>query len=123
MNDIPGKILGLCLAFVLVVVGPFVNVTVENEMLDRRLIVNDITTFVDSVVDSRCITDSMINELNVSLASYGITVDYEIIRYARSVNNDPLTSDDYYTTYLRNEDNKNYNKGDRSERASCRERV
>ena len=87
-NDIPGKIIGLLLAFVLTVIMPFVTVTVENEMLDRRLIIDDVSNFIDEVIDSRNVTDAMINELNVNLASYGVTVDYDITHYARSVNSD-----------------------------------
>lgn len=113
MHDIPGKFVGLVLAFILTVIMPFVNVTVENEMLDRRLIITDVSNFIDEVVDSRKVTDAMIEELNVRLASYGMTVDYEITRYARSVNADPLTNDSYYVTYIPQEDNLNYSKGDK----------
>lgn len=113
-NDIPGKIVGLLLAFVLVVLMPFVTVTVENEMLDRRLIVTDVTNFIDEVVDSRSVSDSMLDELNVNLAKYGMTVDYEITHYARSVNVDPTDAGgDYYVTYVRKDDTRNYQKGDK----------
>ena len=112
-NDIPGKFIGLILAFVLTVIMPFVTVTVENEMMDRRLIINDVCNFIDEVVDSRVVTDAMIDELNVNLASYGMSVDYEITHYARSVNSDPLTQDDYYVTYVRQSNNTQYAKGDK----------
>lgn len=114
MHDIPGKFIGLILAFVLTVIMPFVTVTVENEMVDRRLIINDVTNFIDEVVDSRQVTDAMLDELNVNLASYGMTVDYEITRYARSVNADPLKSNaDYYVTYVPQDDYRTFNKGDK----------
>ena len=112
-NDIPGKFIGLILAFILTVIMPFVTVTVENEMIDRRLIINDVCNFIDEVVDSRVITDSMIDELNVNLASYGMSVDYEITHYARSVNVDPTSTDDYYVTYVRQNNNTEYAKGDK----------
>ena len=114
MHDIPGKFVGLILAFVLTVLMPFVVVTVENEMLDRRLIINDVTDFIDEVVDSRKVTDAMLEELNVSLASYGMTVDYEITHYARSINADPLNEgSDYYVTYVPQDDVTSYKKGDK----------
>lgn len=112
-NDIPGKFIGLVLAFVLTVVMPFVSVTVDTEMTDRRLIINHVTDFIDEVIDSRNVTDAMIDELNVNLASYGVTVNYEIKRYARSVNADPITDSDYYVTYLPQDDTTTYNKGDK----------
>lgn len=112
-NDIPGKFIGLLLAFVLTVIMPFVTVTVENEMCDRRLIISDVTNFIDEVVDSRNITDGMIDELNVKLASYGMSVDYEITHYSRTVNVDPLKAGDYYTSYVKVNQNETYSKGDK----------
>ena len=100
MNDLPGKFVGIALAFILTVIMPFVNVVVEDEMIDRRLIIDDVRSFIDQVIDSRTITDAMIDELNVSLAAYGITVNYDIEYYVLSVNPDPLTTDSYYATYV-----------------------
>ena len=71
-NDIPGKFIGLLIAFVLTVVMPFVNTTVETEMLDRRSIISDVSNFIDEVVDSRQVTPSMLQELNTNLAAYGV---------------------------------------------------
>lgn len=112
-NDLPGKFIGLILAFILTVIMPFVTVQVENEMMDRRMIINNVTDFIDEVIDSRNITDAMIDELNVSLASYGVTVNYDITRYARSVNSDPITDSNYYVTYMPIEDTTTFNKGDK----------
>lgn len=112
-SDIPGKFLGLLVGFILVVIVPFVTTTVESEMVDRRLIVNDVTNFIDEVVDSRTITDGMIDDLNVNISSHGMSVDYEITRYARSVDPDPVHSGEYYITYLKRDDWKNYAKGDK----------
>lgn len=113
MHDIPGRVIGLVLAFVLTIVMPFVTVTVENEMLDRRLIIRDVSNFIDEVIDSRNITDSMLEEFNVNLASYGMTVDYEIKHYKRSVNADPTSDSDYYVSYIQSDDIRNYAKGDK----------
>lgn len=119
-SDLPGKLIGLVLAFVLTVIMPFVTVTTENEMLDRRLIINDVTEFMDEVVDSRQITDAMLKELNSKLASYGMTCDYTIRRYARSVNLDPVSKsndsdsvDSYYVTYVEQDDTNHWDKGDK----------
>ena len=103
-NDIPGKFIGLLIAFVLTVVMPFVNTTVETEMLDRRSIISDVSNFIDEVVDSRQVTPSMLQELNTNLAAYGVIVDYEIIHYRRTVNPDPLTKQASYTSYYVVED-------------------
>ena len=113
MHDLPGKIIGIVIAFVLVVIMPFVNTTVEDEMLDRRAVIDDVRNFIDEVVDSRSVTDAMLDELNVNLASYGMTVDYEIKHYVRSVNADPTSDEDYYVTYVQSDNIRNYEKGDK----------
>lgn len=116
-SDIPGKFIGLLIAFVLTVIMPFVTVSVHNEMSDRRLIISDVCDFIDQVVDSRTVDEAMIRDLNLSLASYGVTVDYEIHWYSRTINPDPLNKGQYVTTYIENHDasyeNMKFQKGDK----------
>lgn len=112
-HDLPGKFIGLLIAFICSVVMPFVNTTVELEMLDRRSIITDVTNFMDEVVDSRQITESMLRELNTSLASYGVNVDYEIQHLKRDVNPDPINPGGYYTNYVPVGDSIPWEKGDR----------
>lgn len=112
-NDIPGKFFGLLLAFCLTVLMPFVNTTVELEMLDRRSIITDTTNFIDEVIDSRQITDAMIKEYNTRISSYGVTVDYDITHLKRSVNPDPLNPGEYYTSYVPVGESIPWEKGDR----------
>lgn len=114
MNDIPGKIIGILLAFVLCVIMPFINVVVEDEMVNRRLITEDIADFIDSITDGRVMSTADVKAFEAKLASYGILLDYDVTRYARTVNPDPLNSDsNYYVTYVEMTDNEHYNKGDK----------
>lgn len=114
MRDIPGKFLGLLVAAVLTILMPFVSVTVEASMIDRREIVMDVTQFIDSVVDSRHITDAMLSELNTSISSHSILVDYEIEHYCLSVDPDPLNPGSYYETYVKDvDDSRDFQKGDK----------
>jgi len=113
VNDLPGKFIGIILAFFLTVVMPFVNITVEDDLINRRLIVTDVCSFIDEVVDSRSVTSAMIKDLNVSLAQYGMSVDYDITRYVKSVNIDPKSTDDFYVSYIKNDDTSKFNKGDK----------
>lgn len=115
-HDIPGKFIGLILVFFLLVVAPYVNVTVANEMIDRRSIITDVTNFMDEVVDSRLITDTALKELNTNIASYGVNIDYEITHYRRSVNPDPIDKDNqFYVSYIPVSLNEPWEKGDRIE--------
>lgn len=112
-KDLPGKFIGVLLAFALTVIGPFVNTTVEQELLDRRSIVRDVSNFIDEVVDSRQVTEAMLRELNTNIASYGTSVQYEITHHRRTVNPDPLNPDDYYTNYVIVDNTEPWLKGDR----------
>lgn len=114
MRDIPGKLIGIFVAVALMIVMPFVTVTVESGMIDRREIIMAVTDFIDEVVDSRNITDAMLSELNTSISSHGILVDYEIEHYCRSVDPDPLSAGDYYTTFVKDITNsREFQKGDK----------
>ena len=112
-KDIPGKFIGLLLAFALTVLVPFVNTTVEQELLDRRSIIMDVTNFMDEVVDSRKITDAMLSELNTNIASYGTSCTYTITHYRRTINPDPVKPGSYYPSYVVVDDNEPWQKGDR----------
>lgn len=114
MRDIPGKLLGIFLAVALMIIMPFVTVTVESSMIDRREIIMAVTDFIDEVVDSRNITDTMLAKLNTDISSHGILVDYEIEHYCRSVDPDPLNPGDYYTTFVKDvKDIHEFQKGDK----------
>lgn len=112
-KDLPGKFIGILLAFALTVLVPFVNTTVEQELLDRRSIIMDVTNFIDEVVDSRQVTDAMLRELNTTLASYGTSVTYTVTHYRRTINPDPLNKGEYYTNYIVVDDTEPWQKGDR----------
>lgn len=113
MHDIPGKVIGLFIAFFLIVVAPFVVTVTTTEMINRRAAYTTMCDFVDGVVDSRTITDAELKEFNAKIQTYGMTMDYTISREMRSVDPDPLIgSGAYVRTYIPNDNWKVYNQGD-----------
>lgn len=112
MHDIPGKVIGVLLAFVMVVVATFAISVTTAEMLDRRSAFMVMCEFVDGVIDSRQITDSELRDFNAKIQSYGMTVDYTITREMRSVDPDPLNPGGYVRTYIPTDNNRVYNQGD-----------
>lgn len=112
MHDIPGKIIGILIAFALLIVAPFVVTVTTTEMIDRRAAFMCMCDFVDGVIDSRQITENELREFHAELQSYGMTMDYTIIREVRSVDPDPLNPGNYVRTYIPTDDNMNYNQGD-----------
>ena len=113
MHDIPGKVIGLFLALVLCCIMPFVIVSTEQEMVNRRLLVEDVSNFIDTVVDGRMVSDSELREFNANMAKYGAIYDYKIHHYKRSVNPDPVTGNTYSVSFVEVDDWKNYEKGDK----------
>ena len=111
-NDLPGKIFGIIMGFILCVVMPFVNTASSQEMDNRRLVIEDVSDFLDSVCDGRVISEAEISALNARLSSYGMILDYDIHRYARTVNPD-YTGHDYVVDYVEVDDITTYNKGDK----------
>ena len=60
MSDIFGKVLGTMLAFILLFFAPFTMVTLSNEMVARRTIMNEMQSFIDEVIDTRAVTDKQL---------------------------------------------------------------
>lgn len=92
MKDIPGKFVGLFLAFFLCVIGPVVNINSQQEMLMRRQILSEMSNFIDEVVDARAIYPSMRKELVTRLNSYGVAVNFKIVKEQRSIDASIVTT-------------------------------
>ena len=92
MKDIPGKFLGLLLAFFLCVIAPLVNIVTQQDMLTRRQIVTEMSNFIDEVIDSRAYYPTMRKELITRLNSYGVTVTFKVIKEQRSVDASVVSS-------------------------------
>lgn len=113
MNDIPGKFLGIILVAALCIMMPFVNVTINEEIDARHLIIEDMSDYIDSITDGRVNSDADQKAFEAKLASYGMVLDYEVTRQARTVNPDPFSQDDYYVSYVEMDDTTHFEKGDK----------
>lgn len=112
MRDIIGKALWI-LAFFYLLLVLFTITTAEDEMLDRRALFADMCNFVDGVVDSGEVTEAELRQFNADIATYGYTLDYEIERYIRSVDPDPLNPGEYIPTWIRADYTGHFNQGDK----------
>lgn len=84
MTNATGKFLGVGIALMLLLLM-YSNVIVSESMLDRRQIASEMVTFMDSVIDSREITESSLNQFVSSITSHGAVVNYKITRKIRNV--------------------------------------
>ena len=63
MSDFLNKVVTIILIFIMLVLAPLLVSYKTNDMLGRRLILNDVTTFIDQVKDTATITEDDINKL------------------------------------------------------------
>lgn len=80
MLDLPGKFIGILMAFFLCVIAPLVNITTTQELVARRQIITAATNLLDEVVDSRELTPEMRRQFVAEVNSYGATVNYELVK-------------------------------------------
>ena len=81
MSDYINKIVTLLLVFLMLVLGPLTFSYLSDEMTSKRLILNDVTTFLDKVTDQAVITDDDLNDFYLALNSHGMVLDATVTRY------------------------------------------
>ena len=112
MLDLPGKFIGIVVAFFLCVLAPLVNITITQELVARRQIITAATNLLDEVVDSRELTNDMQRQFIAEVNSYGAAVNYELIKEVPSTDSlkgnlgSEVTGGEYvesqaYTRYIR----------------------
>lgn len=113
MTDVFGKILATLLCFIMLFVMPFTWVTLSNEMVARRTIMNEMQSFIDETIDSRQITDAQIEDFYLGISGLGPVCAVEIERYVRTVDPDPMNPGEVRVTYVFTENNRTFSQGDK----------
>lgn len=112
MSDIFSKIIGVILAFMLSVLTPYTINSMVEDMVARRSIINEMSMFIDEVIDTKQITKQQMSDFQLGCNSYGPVVQIEIRRYVKTIDPDPKNPGKTYTTYVMSDDNEHYNQGD-----------
>ncbi|MDX8360769.1 hypothetical protein [Cytobacillus sp. IB215316] len=110
MVDIINKIIGVFLAFALLVAGPLVISTLMSELEMKRSVMNETTNFIDKVTDIGVIDDGDVGDFNLGISSHGTAINATIKRFVRVVN--PDGTGGTYTTYTLSDNINTWNKGD-----------
>lgn len=98
MSDFMNKVVSITIIFVMLVLGPLLISYKSEEMLARRLILNDVTLFIDKAKDTATITDEDLNKLYLQCNSHGIAVNVTVKRLIRtSVTKDGKIATVYYS--------------------------
>ena len=98
MGDTIGKIIGVIIAFILCIIAPITVNLMSDDMSDRRLIFNEMTTFVDEVIDVGQVTETQLKDFYYGVSSYGPACSVQIYRYIRTVQLDE--NNNTYTSYI-----------------------
>lgn len=97
MSDFINKIVAITLAFVMLVLAPLLISYKSDEMLAKRLILNDVSQFIDSAQDTATITEENLNKLYTDCNSHGMAVNVTVKRMIRTnINKDGKIETVYY---------------------------
>lgn len=84
MSDFINKIVTIALIFILLVVSPLLISYKSDEMMAKRLILNDVDTFIEMVRDTGKITQIDLDNLYIQCNSHGLAVDVKVKRMVRA---------------------------------------
>ena len=112
MSDFINKIVTIILIFVLLVLAPLLISYMGTDMVTERLVLNEVTQFIDRVTDKGEITNSDLNDVYLGVNSHGGTYDVRVERYIRTATEDPLKVGTVKTVYYNTENTGDLNVGD-----------
>lgn len=97
MSDFINKIVSITLTFIMLVAAPLLISYKTDEMLAKRLILNDVSQFIDAVQDTATITEDGLNKLYTDCNSHGLAVNVTVKRLIRTnINKDGKIETVYY---------------------------
>ncbi len=110
MSDFLSRTISLILIFFMLVIAPLVHSYGVTEMENRRLLLNEVTLFLDKVTDKGNITEDDLNEFYMKTASYGMVLDVTVRRLIKVSTS--LPTGGVNTTYVAADDMENLNQRD-----------
>jgi uncharacterized protein (UPF0335 family) len=112
MSDFVNKVVTIILIFVLLVLAPLLISYMSTDMVTERLVLNEVTQFIDRVTDKGEITDADINDIYLGVNSHGGTYDVKVERYIRVATEDPKNNGRVKTVYYNTDHIGDLNVGD-----------
>ena len=97
MTNLFSRLITLFIAFVLVILAPYlISVTVD-DYTARIEVLDEVETFVDTVCDTHIVSKNLVDNLNMSIAQYGIISTVKITYYKEVIN--PVSGSTGEVTY------------------------
>lgn len=84
MTDFPNKIVTIILVFLLLIVSPVTWSFVRGDFKSERLVMNEMTQFLDKVTDKASITQADLDDLYFGVNATGGVYDVKVKRYVRA---------------------------------------
>lgn len=110
MHGFLSRVVGIILAFLMLVVAPLLNTYGTQEMENRMETLNDVSEFLDKVTDKGEISEDDLNEFYLAAESHGMTLDVKVERLVKTAT--LLDDGTVSTAYIVAEDYSNLNVGD-----------
>lgn len=104
MSDFINKVITIVLIFVMLVLAPLLISYMSTDMTSERLILNDVTQFIDKVTDKYTITDYDLNDLYLAVNSHGGAYEVMVDRYQLYEEPAPESEGGTRILYIRQDD-------------------
>ena len=104
MSDFINKVITIVLIFVMLVLAPLLISYMSTDMTAERLILNDVTQFIDKVTDKYTITDYDLNDLYLAVNSHGGAYEVTVDRYQLYEEPAPESEGGTRILYIRQDD-------------------
>ncbi len=104
MSDFINKVITIVLIFVMLVLAPLLISYMSTDMTAERLILNDVTQFIDKVTDKYTITDYDLNDLYLAVNSHGGAYEVMVDRYQLYEEPAPESEGGTRILYIRQDD-------------------
>ncbi len=110
MHGFLSRIVGLILAFLMLIIAPLINAYGVQEMEDKVELLNDVSEFLDKQTDKGGITDEDMDQFYVNVQSHGMILDVKVDRLVKTATESGDGT--IHTTYIAADDNTILNKHD-----------
>ena len=110
MIDYINKVVSIFMIFVELVLAPLLINYVATEGINNRLVLNEVTQFIDKVTDKGSVTQYDIDDLYLGVNSCGGVFTVKVERYVRAATEDTMGK--IKTLYFSNDDLSYLNVGD-----------
>ena len=110
MHGFLSRIVGLILAFLVLIIAPRINAYGVQEMENKVELLNDVSEFLDKQTDKGGITDEDMDQFYVNVQSHGMILDVKVDRLVKTATESGDGT--IHTTYIAADDNTILNKHD-----------